>query len=109
MSEASRAEHINAGVDSKSVVREALIEMRDRLFSGWPDTIGDTLIATHAIWWLSQNLEGQNEPHSLKDQCRSLIILLEHAERILEGTRDSGKAARVGAACAALQALVEVL
>jgi hypothetical protein len=41
----------SAGIDSMNVVREGLIDLRDRFLE--TDRWEDTVLLTHAVWWFS--------------------------------------------------------
>lgn len=40
-------------VDGLDVIRKAMIERRAEAFKHWPEAIGDTVLFSHAIAWLS--------------------------------------------------------
>lgn len=49
----TEAEAAASGIDTVNSVRQALINLRSEAMNDWPDRIGETLVLSHALWWLS--------------------------------------------------------
>lgn len=43
----------NSGIDSKEIVRDGLIELRDAMLT--ISRFHESMLLTHAIWWLAED------------------------------------------------------
>lgn len=49
----TEAEAAASGIDTVESIRAALVNLRTEAMKDWPDRIGETLVLSHALWWLS--------------------------------------------------------